>query len=523
MSFGCMRVLTLSGHYDLRLVAVSIFIAVVASYAALDIAARMQTAGKGRRRWLGCGAIALGGGIWAMHYLGMAAYQLPIPVLYDLPTVVLSLLAAVLGSGVSLSIVSKPELSGRNTFIGSLFLGGGIASMHYIGMAAMRLAAMHSYSRFLFTLSVVLAVVISYAALRTVFRFRSDDQPSLWPKLGAAVLLGLAIPTMHYLGMAAVSFVPVQHIHGAINRAVGVSSLSLYCVSLITMTVLAALILQAASGRKIAVRDRELASREVQTQTIFDNLKEGVVVLDRERNIVQINQSAKAMLGLAGPRSKHEDLAGAFSVTLAGGEPLHPDAWPSALALRGEFLQNCELHIARTDTGKSIVSEISTAPIYDRDGKMAQIIVTYRDVTQPERLTRHGYGWRRSLNLRKTQSSAKTATASLQVGISARKNCSDTARRTWSVIPSVCCCRSIACRRKMTSSLVSGAGRLSTISRRSGARRTASLFTSHLRFLQFETRWAVLLALLKSLEISRKRKRWKAAFTKARRWKLLVN
>jgi NO-binding membrane sensor protein with MHYT domain len=130
----------INGSYDYRLVAQSVLIAVLASYAALDLAARV-TAAHGRMRfaWLGGGAAAMGTGIWSMHYIGMLAFSLPIPVLYDWPEVLLSLLAAVFTSAVALFVVSRTGMGLLAAMVGSLIMGAGIATMHYTGMAAMRL------------------------------------------------------------------------------------------------------------------------------------------------------------------------------------------------------------------------------------------------------------------------------------------------------------------------------------------------------------------------------------------------
>src|SRR6266849_1757590 len=158
--------LPLAGSYDDLLVALSIVIAILASYAALDLARRV-TAAQGRARilWLTGGATAMGFGIWSMHYIGMLAFRLPVPVQYDWPTVLLSLLAAILASAVALFVVSRREMGMGRAVLGSLFMGGGIAAMHYTGMAAMRLPAMTHYSTGVVALSVALAIVISLVAL----------------------------------------------------------------------------------------------------------------------------------------------------------------------------------------------------------------------------------------------------------------------------------------------------------------------------------------------------------------------
>src|ERR1700730_15343582 len=116
----------INGTYDYRLVALSVLIAVLASYAALDLAAR-GTAAQGRIQfaWLLGGAAAMGTGIWSMHYIGMLAFSLPIPVLYDWPTVVLSLLAAVLASAVALYVVSRQRMGAWRAVAGSIPMGFG--------------------------------------------------------------------------------------------------------------------------------------------------------------------------------------------------------------------------------------------------------------------------------------------------------------------------------------------------------------------------------------------------------------
>src|SRR6266567_264107 len=158
--------LPLAGSYDDLLVALSIVIAILASYAALDLARRV-TAAQGRARilWLTGGATVMGFGIWSMHYIGMLAFRLPVPVQYDWPTVLLSLVAAILASAVALFVVSRHQMGVLRASLGSVLMGGGIAAMHYIGMAAMRLSATCRYSRSLFLLSIALAIVISFVAL----------------------------------------------------------------------------------------------------------------------------------------------------------------------------------------------------------------------------------------------------------------------------------------------------------------------------------------------------------------------
>jgi len=195
----------LEGQYSVPLVALSVVISIIAAYTALDLGARVtHSRGFTRLLWLSGGATAMGIGIWAMHYIGMLAFGLPIPVQYDWPTVLLSLLAAVCASGVALFVVSRPRMGLFRACVGSIFMGAGIAAMHYIGMAAMRLAAMCHYSSPIVALSVALAIAISFVALWLTFHLRADEARGL--RAVSAVIMGAAIPVMHYTGMAAASF-----------------------------------------------------------------------------------------------------------------------------------------------------------------------------------------------------------------------------------------------------------------------------------------------------------------------------
>jgi len=204
----------LTGSYDLWLVALSVVIAVLAAGAALDVAARVTaTRGRARAAWLVGGAFAMGLGIWSMHYTGMLAFRLPVAVLYHAPTVALSFLAAVLASVVALHVASRERLSPARTAVGSVIMGSGIAAMHYTGMAAMRLPAAARWHPVLVILSVLIAIGVSTVALWLAFHYGHGPRGAwTWPKLSSAVLMGLAIPSMHYTGMAAATFVSAPHL-----------------------------------------------------------------------------------------------------------------------------------------------------------------------------------------------------------------------------------------------------------------------------------------------------------------------
>src|SRR5437870_11374035 len=257
--------------YDYRLVVLSVVIAIFASYAALDLAGR-TTAARGRVRlaWLIGGATAMGVGIWSMHYIGMLAFSLPVPVLYDWPTVLLSLLAAVFAAAVALFLVSRQRMGWLRALTGSAIMGSGIATMHYTGMAAMRLPAMCFFDPLLLTLSIVFAIVISLVALWLTFRFREDRKATGWWKAASAIVMGAAIPVMHYTGMAAARFTPSTVIPDT-SHAVSTSSLGIVGVNAVTLVVLSVAVLTSAVGRRFSVQSLQLEMSEQRYRQVVES------------------------------------------------------------------------------------------------------------------------------------------------------------------------------------------------------------------------------------------------------------
>jgi PAS domain S-box-containing protein len=253
-----MTALNLIGSYNYALVVLSVLIAIFASYAALDLAGRVTAAGGWTRAvWLLGGAGAMGTGIWSMHYIGMLAFILPIPVAYHWPTVLLSLLAAILASVVALDVVSRQKMDAFRALAGSVLMGAGISSMHYIGMAAMRLPAVCQFNSFLVVLSVVFAILISLAALWITFHFRDEKKGIGWEKLAGAVVMGAAIPVMHYTGMAAASFTPTA-MPADLSRATSISALGAAGIAAATFSVLGLALLTSWVDRRFAAQTLEL-------------------------------------------------------------------------------------------------------------------------------------------------------------------------------------------------------------------------------------------------------------------------
>jgi signal transduction histidine kinase/CheY-like chemotaxis protein len=248
----------LIGYYDYKLVGLSVLIAVFAAYTALDLAGRVTWAqGAPRFAWLTGGAFAMGGGVWSMHYVAMEAFRLPLPIMYDWPTVMLSVIAAVSASAMALFVVSRKTMGITASFVGSILMGGGIAATHYIGMGAMRLRAMCNYSSDLVALSILLAIVISFAALSLMFAERGQTAAWSWHKSGSALLMGLAIPVMHYVGMAAVRFTPSPSAP-ELTHAIDISELGVAGIGLFTLIVQSLVFLTSLLDRRVFLQAMEL-------------------------------------------------------------------------------------------------------------------------------------------------------------------------------------------------------------------------------------------------------------------------
>jgi two-component system, sensor histidine kinase and response regulator len=290
--------LSLVGQYDFRLVSLSIVISTLASYAALDLAGRVTSARGGVRwLWLTGGATAMGIGIWSMHYIGMLAFHLTIPVLYHWPTVLLSLFAAIIASATALFVVSRQRMGLYRAIVGSVFMGCAIVGMHYIGMEAMRLSATCHYSALIVAISVVLAIAISLVALVLAFHFRGERTSGGWKKALSALIMGAAVPIMHYTGMAASTFVRSDHMTHSSSHALNISSLGTTCIIVVTFMILGITILTALIDRRFSANALELESRERKSRQILETSFDAFVGMDALGRIGEWNAQAQKIFG----------------------------------------------------------------------------------------------------------------------------------------------------------------------------------------------------------------------------------
>jgi len=263
--------------YNLWLVGLSLVVAMLVSYTALRLASRVATSeGKGSRIWLGIGAIAMGIGIWSMHFVGMLALELPISLAYDVTTTLASLAVAIVISGFALAITSGGRLTVPRLAGSAVIMGCGIAAMHYMGMAAITILPGISYDPFLVAVSILIAIAASFVALWLFFQLREGNSlVQQLKRIAAAVVMGLAISGMHYTGMAASRFASGSFCRGGITlhdnwlaAVIGIFALGLLVVTLVTAVYDAHL----QSRTRIQAQRLEQANAELQHQATHDAL-----------------------------------------------------------------------------------------------------------------------------------------------------------------------------------------------------------------------------------------------------------
>ena len=363
----------LIGHYDSALVALSVLIAIFASYSALELSGRVNAArGAPRFAWLCGGSFSMGIGIWSMHYVGMEAFRLPIPVLYDWPTVLLSMIAAIVASAVALFVVSRQVMGIGAAVAGSVVTGAGIASMHYIGMDAMRLAAMCSYSTGLVIISVLLAVFISFVALSLTFSVREQTGMWSWRKSGSCLLMGLAIPLMHYVGMAAVTFTPVDLNASDLGHSISVSELGTAGIGCVTLIILATIVLTSILNWRVDVqvmRERALLA------SIVENSDDAIVAINPDAIIVSWNRGASVLFGY-----EAGTVIGQSAEMLA--DPDRRDDVRNAIAsiMAGRSVSPFDSVIRRND-GSHVETSVCASPILNPGGQATGCSAIFRDIT----------------------------------------------------------------------------------------------------------------------------------------------
>jgi NO-binding membrane sensor protein with MHYT domain/two-component sensor histidine kinase len=294
------------GTYNGWLVVVSVAVAGVASFVALDMASQVTAAQKRAAAWAWTigGAITIGAGIWSMHFVGMLAFTLPIPMSYDIPITGVSLLLPIVVSGFGLRQASRPMVSRSRILLSGLIVGLGIVAMHYTGMAAMQMQPPIRYQPSLVGLSILIAVAGSVVSVWSSFKLRMETLFSaVMKKTGSALMAAAGIVGLHYTAIAAARFAPDSV---CTVRAQNIDSFGLaatvagFCLSfqLMTLMISAFHAYRAEQASRSAASLRETAiDLEQQRRELETRVSERTAELSRaNRKIVEVQESERQEL-----------------------------------------------------------------------------------------------------------------------------------------------------------------------------------------------------------------------------------
>ena len=373
--------------YNAPLVVLSVLTAIFASYVAFQLSECIADAKStiDKAVWLSSGSFALGGGVWAMHFIGMLAFSLPCGISYDPHITLFSMLPGVLASGVALWIISRAHNSALTLFTGSLLIGSGIGAMHYSGMAAMRLDAVIYYSPNLFALSIVFAVILAFMSIYAKFGLRRR-LPTLpdWVLMSlSAVLMGGSISGMHYIAMEAAYFIPVgdtvEDTTGVSPTmlAIGIATVTILLMGLTLAAVFLAKYVKMVEALNFEIEERKTVEGEIRKLSrAVEQSPATVVITDKDGLIEYVNPKFTQITGY----SEKEALGNNPKILKSGEqtEEQYAELWDtitSGKEWRGEF------HNKRKD-GSLFWEAASISPIRSRDGEITNFIAVKEDITE---------------------------------------------------------------------------------------------------------------------------------------------
>ena len=360
----------MAGSYDYWVVALSVLIAILGSYTALDLGERVTFARDDSRiAWLISGCVAMGIGTWSMHYVGMLAFRLPISVLYDWRTSLLSLLPSIFASAIALFVVSRPAMGWLHALGGSLFMGAGISALHYTAMASMRMQAMCHYSPALVTLSVVLAIAFSLLSLWLTFLFRVEASGRRLRKVASALLMGAAISVMHYTGMASASYTRSTEVPD-LSHAVTISMLGIAGIGVVTVMVLEITLLTSLVDR--------LQKQRALLDELFEQAPEAVALMNVDGQVVRVNREFTRIFGY----SPQESLGRSLTGLIVPEESRQEDQRNIDLVAHGQRV-DAEVVRQRKDGSRLHVS-VAGVPV-SVPGRQIAAYGIYRDITERKR------------------------------------------------------------------------------------------------------------------------------------------
>jgi len=393
--------LLMTGTYDIWLVLLSALIAVLASYSTLDLAARLtRPEARNPVFWLVAGSLSMGLGIWAMHFIGMLAFHLPIALAYDIPMTIGSAVPAVFAALVALLVIRNGREEWGTLVASSVVMGLGIVTMHYSGMAALRMSPPITYDPALFILSAAIAVAASLAALRLGLRVRptATAAATVRYKIAAAVVMGFAIAGMHYTGMAAAQFDAASVCLAAprgidprgLAMIIGGASILIFGFTAATATLDSMLELRAVKiarerTRELALSHERLKESEAAARAAREELEmviEGsplaIYTRDVDGVVTSWNPAAERIFGWPA-----DEAIGHLLRTLPPGEEVFSERLRQRV-LGGEQFVHEDVRRVRRDGG-SIYISTTLAPLKGPGGEVHGYVTIAADITQRKR------------------------------------------------------------------------------------------------------------------------------------------
>ncbi|OYY94953.1 MAG: hypothetical protein B7Y41_05180 [Hydrogenophilales bacterium 28-61-23] len=363
------------GFYDPELVVLSILIAIFAAHAALSVTDQVRVARLNAQKliWLTVGALVMGGGTWAMHFIGMLALRLPCRVSYDTGLTLISILPGIFASAVALRLISSRNFTKNRLFVSSLLLGMGIGVMHYTGMAALRLDGLLRYNPLLFGVSILVAVALAWLALSIHYRLQTQAVIARrWLRLISAAILGGAVSGMHYTAMAAAYFLS----DGEPGRPDSMldPSLLVAIVSAVTVLLIALVLVATVAQRHLAMA-RKLRQSEQKLRRMLETMREGFLMVDGGQRVQEINPAFCAML--ARPRA---DIVGRSLLDFLA-EADRPIYLSVVETRAGDADNRMEMALRQAD-GSPLACEFSMTRMFDDDGNASGLFALITDITQ---------------------------------------------------------------------------------------------------------------------------------------------
>jgi PAS domain S-box-containing protein len=344
----------LATEYSPVLVALSLLVAVLAAFAAWAVVDRIVESRRPftRRLWLWSGATVLGTGIWAMHFLGMLAFRLPLPVTYR-PWITLgSALPAILGSAVALRVMSRESVSLLRMAAASLALAVAIGTMHYVGMEALSVHAQMHYRPVLFGLSIAVAYLLAFIALYVRFAANRDKAGSRFKRIVAATVTGLAVAGMHYTAMASVHF-HLMGVHDSLPGAEPVLLAILVCV--FVLFILGVTLIGTIVDQKLLAASDSLMESGMRHTAVLRSMVNGLMLLDENGRIETANAASARLFDYS-----ENALLGLSIEGLVPGCMTHLPAMEGASTpARHSGFET----VARTRTGQEIPLEVVLSPV----------------------------------------------------------------------------------------------------------------------------------------------------------------